>query len=103
MKTAELIGEGNIILEVAAMVKRRKESLSDYATAHEAYAILKDKQETLEKHIDFNKIMKEFWGAVKEGNTEAIIAYADRLETCARNVASAAIELAAYADMATRI
>lgn len=64
---------------------------------------MKDRQETVEKHIDFGKIMKELWTAVKEGNYEATVAYASQLETNARNVAAAAAELAAYAAAASRM
>ena len=98
-----LMDESNVTNEIIAIIARKRERIPDYATAHEAYAILKDKQETVEKHIDFAKIMKEFWAAVKEGNYEAVIAYASQLETNARSVASAAVELAAYAAAAARM
>lgn len=93
----------NITNEILAIIARRREELPKYAGPHEAYAILKDRQETVEKHIDFGKIMKELWTAVKEGNYEATVAYASQLETNARNVAAAAAELAAYAAAASRM
>ena len=95
--------ESNITNEIIAIIARKREHIPEYATAHEAYAILKDKQETVEKHIDFTKIMKEFWAAVKEGNYEAVIAYASQLEANARSVACAATELAAYAAAAAKM
>ncbi len=103
MEPVNLVEETNITNEILAIVAQKRDRVPDFATAHEAYAILKDKQETVEKHIDFNKIMKEFWSAVKEGNYEAVVAYASQLETNARNVAAAAAELAAFAARAARM
>ena len=103
MGPTEILEETNITNEILAIVARKREAVPEFSTAHEAYAILKDKQETVEKHIDFNKIMKELWPSVNEGNYEATVAYASRLETNARNVAAAAAELAAYAAAAARM
>lgn len=103
MEDINIMEETNITNEILAIVARKRDLVPEYATAHEAYAILKDKQETVEKHIDFSKIMKEFWAAVKEGNYEDVVAYASQLETNARNVAAAAAELAAYAAAAARM
>ena len=98
-----LMDESNITNELLAIIARKRDAVPGYASPHEAYSILKARQETVEQHIDFTKIMKEFWAAVKEGNIEAVVAYASQLEANARSVACAAVELAAYAAAAARM
>lgn len=85
------------------LVASKRDTLSNYASEYEAYAIIRDRAETAMKQANPEKIMKEFWAAVKEGNDEAVIAYASALETEARNAAVAFAELSAYAAKAAEM
>lgn len=79
------------------LIATKRNSIGTYASGHEAYAIIKDRAETAMKQASPEKLMKEFWSSVKEGNDEAVHAYAAELESQARNTAVAFAELSAFA------
>lgn len=79
------------------LIAVKRDCIGAYASGHEAYAIIKDRAETAMKQANPEKLMKEFWSSVKEGNDEAVHAYAARLESQARNAAVAFAELSAFA------
>lgn len=92
--------EKNIHLKMIGVIAEKRDEIPAFASEYEAYAVLKEKQETAEKAVEVKKLAECFWGAVKEGNDEAMIAYVLQLETNARNAAAAFAELAAYAARA---
>lgn len=99
-----LMDESNITNELLAIIATKRDALPLYASHHEAYSILKDRLETVEKHIDFPKMMKEDCPSPKELNIEVGIAYASQLDANALALAKeAAAKLAAYAAAAARM
>ena len=88
----------NISAEIMKIVDLRRDGIMAYNSHHEAYAIVKDRAETAQKQANPDKLLKELWAAVKEGNDEAAAALASRLAKEARYAAAAFTELAAFAD-----
>lgn len=93
----------NLQTEMIKLIAAKRDELEDFASAYEGYAIIRDKEETALKMANPEKLMKEFWVAVKEGNEEAVKAYASTLASDARNAAVAFAELAAFAIKATEM
>ena len=88
----------NILAEILKLVGERRGQLHEYNSFHEAYAIVKDRAETAMKQANPEKLLKELWASVKEGNSEASAALSSRLSTEARYAAAAFAELAAFAE-----
>lgn len=95
------MNEHNLTTNLFAAIETRKGELERMNSAYEAYAVLLNKHEVAGNvGGSIGKCMKELWAAVKEGNEDAVAAYAREIESVARSTAAAYAELAACAGIA---
>lgn len=92
--------ENNLAHTIIAGIAEKRDTLPDFSSEYEAYAVIKKNAEAAEISSGMKKCVEHFWTAVKEGNEEAAQAYASQLATDARTASVAFAELAAYAGKA---
>ena len=90
--------ENNLTRDILGAIGDERGRIGRYTSAHEAYALLKHKAEDAEKVAsNIKKTLDELWKVVKLGDADAITAYAQQLETDARNAAVSFAGLSAAA------
>ena len=92
--------EKNLAHTIIAAIAEKRDTLPDFSSEYEAYALIKKSAEAAESASTMKKCVEHFWTAVKEGNEEAAQAYASQLATDARTASVAFAELAACAAKA---
>lgn len=90
----------NFAFTIINAIGIKTDTLPEPASAHEAFALIREKSETADGLANVKKCIDHLWAAVKEKNEDAVCAYASQLASDARIAAVAYAELSAYAAKA---